>query len=87
MKLQSMISWQQPRNIKSLRGFLGLTSYYRKFIKGYGSIAVPLTQLLKKNEFKWTDHATEAFEKLNETVTNLSVLALPDFNKPFCNRI
>lgn len=83
IKLQSMVSWPQPKSIKSLRGFLGLTSYYRKFIRGYGSIAAPLTQLLKKNGFKWTEAATEAFLKLKEAVTNPPVLALPNFSKAF----
>lgn len=57
-KLQSMTSWPLPKNIKSLRGFLGLLS---KFIKGYDSSATPLTQLLKKNGFKWNEVVTDAF--------------------------
>jgi hypothetical protein len=82
-KLDSMINWPIPRNIKSLRGFLGLTCYYRKFIRGYGSLAAPLTELLKKNAFTWTDAATAAFNRLKTAVTTPPVLRLLDFTKTF----
>ena len=82
-KIKSMLNWSFPSTLKSLRGFLGLTGYYSKFIKGYGSIASPLTSLLRKNSFKWTPTTKEAFTALKNVVTNPPVLILPDFTKPF----
>ncbi|XP_017442721.2 uncharacterized protein LOC108347805 [Vigna angularis] len=69
-KVQAVLEWPQPRNIKQLRGFLGLTGYYRRFIKGYASLASPLTELLKKNAFQWNQNATEAFLSLKQAITS-----------------
>ena len=50
-KISTMVEWPQPRSTCAMRGFLGLTGYYRKFIQDYGKIAAPLTQMLRKNSF------------------------------------
>ncbi|GMJ07956.1 hypothetical protein HRI_004464800 [Hibiscus trionum] len=82
-KVQCIVEWPTPTNIKELRGFLGLSGYYRRFIKGYGGIAKPLTDLLKKNNWGWTEEATFAFEKLKVAMTSAHVLALPNFQQEF----
>ncbi|GJY03991.1 retrotransposable element Tf2 [Tanacetum coccineum] len=63
-KVSTMIDWPIPTTLKQLRGFTGLTGYYRRFIKNYAVIAQPLTALLKKNAFQWTEQATQSFQAL-----------------------
>ena len=78
-----MENWPLPNNATELRGFLGLTGYYRKFIRDYGTMAKPLTQLLTKKGFLWTDQAQTAFQTLTQAMTCDPVLALPDFSQTF----
>ena len=82
-KIGVMQNWPTSRNIKLLHGFLGLTGYYRKFVKNYGKISAPLTSLLEKDVFQWLDRASAAFDKLKAAMTTTPVLTLPDFNRPF----
>jgi hypothetical protein len=83
-KIAAVANWSPPTNVKQLRSFLGLTGYYRRFIKHYGMISAPLTQLLKKGvPFLWTAIAQEAFEVLKSALIQAPVLAIPDFSKQF----
>ncbi|XP_042032325.1 uncharacterized protein LOC121779040 [Salvia splendens] len=63
-KIEAVKNWPKPKSIKHVRGFLGLTGYYRRFVYGYGVIARPLIDLTKDTTFRWTEKAQEAFEKL-----------------------
>ncbi|XP_054820707.1 uncharacterized protein LOC129319639 [Prosopis cineraria] len=82
-KVAAVQQWPTPANVSQLRGFLGLTGYYRRFIHKYASIAQPLTRLLQKNGFIWTNEAQSAFDLLKKALTEAPVLALPDFSLPF----
>jgi hypothetical protein len=66
-----------------VRGFLGLAGYYRRFIRDYGSIATPLTALLKKEGFRWNQDAERAFRALQRALTKALILQLPDFDRDF----
>ena len=62
---------------------MGLTRYYRRFVKDYGSISKPLTILRRKEQFKWSEEADTTFQHLKNDMISPSVLALPDFFQTF----
>ncbi|KAF5477121.1 hypothetical protein F2P56_003793 [Juglans regia] len=82
-KIKAILSWPPPKSLKALRGFLGLTGYYRRFVRGYGAVAAKLTSLLKKDNFTLDEEAQTAFNTLKTAMTEPLVLALPNFQKPF----
>ena len=73
-----------PSNKKKLQAFLGVTNYYRIFIRRFAAIADPLYELLRKNvRFKWTDRQTEAVNTLKGKLASAPIVRFPDYKKPF----
>lgn len=83
-KFQVILDWPTPSNSKEVQSFLGLVGYFRRFIKDYAKIAVPLTRLTRKDtKFDWTEECAQAFEEMKRLVTNPPLLAYPDFDTKF----
>ena len=83
-KIKLVAEWPTPTNMKQLRSWIGLTGYYRKFVKGYSHIAGPLNRLMKKDQpFNWTEDCQKAFDDLKAALTSPPVLALPNDEDTF----
>jgi len=84
-KVKAILDWELPKLVPALRSFLGLASYYRKFIKNFVKMAAPLTNLFKKSAgtYEWDGACDEAFETLKGILVKAPVLKLPNFDKDF----
>lgn len=83
-KIEVIMDWERPKTVTEIRSFLGLAGYYRKFIKDFSKIAVPLTNLTKKDvKFVWSEECEKSFTELKKRLTSAPVLALPDGTEGF----
>jgi hypothetical protein len=84
-KVKAILDWEPLKSVPTLRSFVGLASYYRKFIKNFAKIGAPLTNLLKKSAvtYDWDQACDETFETLKGVLVKAPVLKLPDFDKDF----
>ena len=77
-KIEAIKNWPRPHCLRDVRAFYGLASYYRRFVKGFATIAEPLRKLTRKNvHFEWTAEAQDAFDKLKLTLQEPTTLAFP----------
>jgi hypothetical protein len=82
--VKEVLDWKSPTTVSEVRSFLGLASYYRRFILNFSKITKPVIELLKKeNKYVWSDACDEAFKYLKKLLTTSPVLAQPDTTKPF----
>ena len=83
-KISSIQEWKFPQNVTEMRSFLGLASYYRRFIEDFGKISAPLTRMLENNRpFIWDDEAKKAFNELKSRLVKAPILVYPNFSIPF----
>jgi len=83
-KVDGVLSWPEPRNVKDVRKFLGLTNYYRRFIKDFTQVARPMNMLMRKDiKWKWRREQQKTFNELKRIFTTRLVLAAPDLDKEF----
>ena len=83
-KVWAIIEWPRPKSVHDIRSFLGLASYYRRFVRGFSEMARLLTQLMKNGvEWNWSTAQHQAFNRLKLALTTAPVLKLPDFGRQF----
>ena len=83
-KVAGVLNWPIPRMVRDVRKFLGLTNYYRQFIKNFVALAKPLNMLTRKDKkWKWEKAQQKAFEQLKGIFTTRPLLVAPDLDKEF----
>jgi len=84
-KIDAVLRFPEPTTVSNVRSFLGLTGYYRKYVRGYSRLAGPLFELTKKDvAFIWNQGCQHAFDSLKRALVDAPILVRPDFKKPFC---
>ena len=83
-KVSAIVNFPTPTSARQIRQFVGLASWYRRFVPDFSSRLAPLTDLLKKNKkFSWTEQCETAFREVKERLISAPVLTCPDFSRPF----
>ena len=83
-KIEKVANWPVPISMKAIQQFLGLASYYRRFIENFAQITKPLHRLTERNsKFVWTKECQNSSEELRQCLTSAPILAHPDFSKLF----
>ena len=83
-KIESILNWPQPKSVKQVQSFLGLCGFYRKYIKNYSQVTLPISNLVNSNhKFEWTAECESSFKLLKQLISSDPILILPDYNREF----
>uniref|UniRef100_A0A2N9F185 Reverse transcriptase n=1 Tax=Fagus sylvatica TaxID=28930 RepID=A0A2N9F185_FAGSY len=83
-KVEAIVDWERPKDVREIRSFLGLAGYYRRFIVGFSKISLPMTKLTQKGTtFEWTTECEDSFQELKRRLTIAQVLTLPNSSEEF----
>ncbi|XP_076300570.1 uncharacterized protein LOC143218888 [Lasioglossum baleicum] len=82
-KISTIREWPRPRNKSEMKSFLGLCTYFSRFVKNYATVARPLFDLTENKSFVWSEKAEKAFEELKICLTSTPILAYPSHSDPF----
>lgn len=81
-KVEAVVQWERPKSVTEIRSFLGLAGYYRKFIRGFSQLALPLTELTRKGQaMVWSERCEKSFQELKHRLTTAPVLVIADLSK------
>ena len=83
-KVEAIVDWERPKDVKEIRSFLGLAGYYRRFTEGFSKILLPMTRLTQKGAtFEWPTECEDSFQELKRRLTTAPVLTLPSSFEEF----
>ena len=83
-KIKAIVNWEHPISVTKIRSFLGLASYYRRFVEGFSKITAPLTRLTQKDvKCEWSEACEQSFQELKERLTSAPILTLPSGSDGF----
>jgi len=83
-KIATVVDWPRPSNVMEVRSFLGMTGYYRRFVKDFATIASPLTQLLRKDrQFDWTVDCETSYQELKQRLVTVPILTILEGNEGY----
>lgn len=78
-----LLEWLKSKNIHEVRSIHDLATFYRRFIKGFSTLMAPITNCMKKGEFKWSKATAIAFTEIKEKMTQAPILQFPNCSKLF----